>query len=404
VDRVEYVLHPKSEIDARVARFSSLIGDAAGAILFQSIDMGYFTGTAQDGLVYIPRDGEPIVMVRKSLQRAVQESPLEVRRLKSLSTLKADLGIRSGDTIGLELDILPYNFYVRVANALKDVRLGDISDEIKQVRSVKSDFEISLIKRAAKIVDAGLGSIPDYIKEGMREIDLAARVESAMREMGHQGMAHFRRFNQVIPMGHLMAGPGAAVPSFVSSPTGGKGVSLFHPQGPGIGKIKRNEPLLADFAGVYNGYIADETRIFSIGKLPGWLEDAHNAALEIEEAIAKALRPGSTGRDLYSISEAKGEQLGYGDHLGGPPGSKAGDRRISGAWTCRSSYQGEHDDSCGTQDDISRCGRCGDRGYILDDRRGSAEIDDAAAGDMVRIKAISKDSRIRSARAAAVII
>jgi Xaa-Pro dipeptidase len=324
VDRVEYVLHPKSEIDARVGRFSSLLGDAAGAILFQSIDMGYFTGTAQDGLVYIPKDGEPILMVRKSLQRAVQESPLEVRRLKSLSTLKADLGIRSGDTIGLELDILPYNFYVRVANALKDVRLGDISDEIKQVRSVKSDFEISLIKRAAKIVDAGLGSIPDYIKDGMREIDLAARVEAAMREMGHQGMAHFRRFNQVIPMGHLMAGPGAAVPSFVSSPTGGRGVSLFHPQGPGTGRIRRNEPLLADFAGVYNGYIADETRIFSLGRLPGWLEDAHNAALEIEEAIARELLPGRTGRDLYSISEAKGEQLGYGDHLGGPPGCKAG--------------------------------------------------------------------------------
>jgi Xaa-Pro dipeptidase len=324
VERIEYVLHPKSEIDARVARLQGLMGDAAGAILFQSIDMGYFTGTAQDGLVYIPRDDEPVVMVRKSLQRAIQESPLEVRRLKSLRTLKADLGIPSDSVIGLELDILPYNIYLKVANALNDVRLMDISDEIKQIRSVKSDFEIGLIKRAARIVDAGLGSIPDYLKENMREIELAARVEAVMREMGHQGMAHFRRFNQVIPMGHLMAGPEAAVPSFVSSPTGGKGVSLFHPQGPGFARIRMNEPLLADFAGVYNGYIADETRIFSLGKLPKWLEDAHIAALEIEKAIAKELRPGSNGRDLFSISETKGEQLGYSDCLGGPPDGKAG--------------------------------------------------------------------------------
>jgi Xaa-Pro dipeptidase len=324
VESSEYILHPESEIVARIGRLQGRLGDATGAIIIQSIDMGYFTGTAQDGLVYIPRDGEPVVMVRKSLERAVQESPLEVRRLGSLRTLKTDLGIPSDAVIGLELDVLPYNTYLRVAKAMERIRFKDISEEIKQIRSVKSEFEIELIKKAARIVDAGLGSIPDHLKENMREIELSAKVEAVMREMGHQGMARFRRFNQVIPMGHLMAGPEAAFPSFVSSPTGGRGVSLFHPQGPGFGRIRRNEPLLADFAGVYNGYIADETRIFSIGKLPELMEDAHIAALEIEDAMVKELRPGRIGRQLFSLSLAMGEELGYSDHLGGPPDGKAG--------------------------------------------------------------------------------
>ncbi|MGA9098462.1 MAG: Xaa-Pro peptidase family protein [Methanotrichaceae archaeon] len=321
---LKYILHPKSEIIARIKRFQDQIADITGAILFQSVDMGYFSGTTQDGLIYIPYDSEPIVMVRRSLERAKYESPLEVRPLKSLKTLKADLKIPTGATIGLELDILPFNNYSRIAKALGDARLTDVSEEIKHIRSVKSEFEIGLIKEAAKILDTGLASVPDYLKEGIREIELAAKVEAAMREIGHQGMVRFRRFNQVLPMGHLMAGPEAAVQSFVSSPTGGKGPSLFHPQGPGFRRIKRNEPVLVDYAGIYNGYIADETRIFSLGRLPEKLENAHQAALEIESAIADELKPGKIGRDLFNLSETVGEKLGFKDFLGGPTGGKCG--------------------------------------------------------------------------------
>ena len=41
-----------------------------------------------------------------------------------------------------------------------------------------------------------------------------------------------------------------------------------------------------DCVGIYNGYIADATRIFSLGKLEAELEDAYQAACHIEEAIA----------------------------------------------------------------------------------------------------------------------
>lgn len=321
---MEIVLHPKHEINARIKSFQSQMGDMAGAILFQSVDMLYYSGTAQEGLVYIPRDGQPAVMIRKSLGRAAEESPLEVRPLRSQKTLKADLEIPAGAIIGLELDVLPYNNYSRIAHALGDAKFVDISEKIKHQRSVKSDFEIGLIREAARIVDAGLASIPDHLKEGVSEIELAAEVEHVMRRLGHQGTISFRRFNHRLPMGHLMAGPNAAVPSYVASPTGGRGMSLLEPQGPGFGKINRNEPVLADFGGVYNGYTADETRIFSIGPLPKDLEDAHIAALEIQEAIARSLVPGKTGRDLFSLSEAKGARRGYQDYLGGPPYSKAG--------------------------------------------------------------------------------
>jgi len=321
---MEYILHPKSEIDARVKGLQDQMEDMAGAILFQSVDMCYFSGTAQDGLVYIPRDSEPVVMVKRSLERAVNESPLDVRPLKHLKNLKADLGIKSGSVIGLEQDVLPYSIYSRVESVLGDAKFIDVSERIRQMRSIKSDFEIGLIKEAAKMLDAGISSVPECLKEGIREVDLAIHVESVMRSMGHQGSLRFRRFNSIVPLGHFMSGPDAAAPSFLASPTGGRGTSLLFPQGAGFRKIKQNEPVFVDTVGIYNGYIADATRIFSIGTLPKELEDAYLAALEIERTLAKELRPKKNGRELFKLSEAVGARLGYQDFLGGPVGSKCG--------------------------------------------------------------------------------
>ena len=153
---MDYVLHPRSEIDARIKRLQDRMGEMTGAILFESTDLGYFSGTAQEGLIYIPRDGLPTLMIKKSLERARQESPLPVQPQKSLKSLKTDLDLPAGARIGLEMDVLPYNNYARLAKALgEDVQFSDISENIKHIRSVKSDFEIRLIREAARILDAG---------------------------------------------------------------------------------------------------------------------------------------------------------------------------------------------------------------------------------------------------------
>jgi Xaa-Pro dipeptidase len=154
--------------------------------------------------------------------------------------------------------------------------------------------------------------------------NLICRLESVMRSMGHQGSLRFLRFNGIVPLGHIMCGPEAAFPSFLASPTGGRGTSLIFPQGAGFNKIKRNEPIFVDVVGIYNGYIADATRIFSLGKLDPKLEDAYIAALEIENAIARELQPGKSGKKLFELSESIGAELGYQDYLGGTPGNKCG--------------------------------------------------------------------------------
>jgi Xaa-Pro dipeptidase len=321
---MEYVLSPKSEIESRIKKLQSQMGDMDGALLFHAVDICYFSGTAQDGLVYIPRDGEPVVMMKRSLERAVNESPLEVRPLKNMRNLKSDLGIPAKAKVGLEMDVLPCSFYFKVDRALEDAKFVDVAEKIKHIRSVKSEFEVSLIKEAARILEAGFSSVPDFLEEGMQEVDLICRIESVMRSMGHQGSLRFRRFNSIVPLGHVMSGAEAAFPSFLASPSGGRGTSLIFPQGAGFAKIKRNEPVFVDCVGIYNGYIADATRIFSLGKLEAELEDAYQAACQIEEAVAGELSAGRAGRELFELSESEGARLGYQDFLGGTNGNKCG--------------------------------------------------------------------------------
>ncbi len=321
---MEYVLFPRSEIHRRISALQSQMGEMDGALLFHAVDMCYFSGTAQDGLVYVPRDGDPVVMIKRSLERAAEESPLEVRPLRNMRNLKSDLGIPKGAVMGLEMDVLPCSFYFKIDRALDDARFVDVAERIKHIRSVKSDFELGLIKESARILEAGFSSVPDFLKEGMREVDLISRLEMVMRSMGHQGSLRFRRFNSIVPLGHVMSGPAAACPSFLASPTGGKGTSLIFPQGASFSRIKRNEPVFVDMVGIYNGYIADATRIFSLGKIEPELEEAYIAACQIEEGLAREMSAGKTGRELYQLSEAAGANLGYKDYLGGPPGGKCG--------------------------------------------------------------------------------
>ena len=47
-----------------------------GALILQKTDFFYFTGTVQQGWLYVPADGAPLLMVFKDFHRAETESPI----------------------------------------------------------------------------------------------------------------------------------------------------------------------------------------------------------------------------------------------------------------------------------------------------------------------------------------
>ena len=104
---------------------------------------------------------------------------------------------------------------------------------------------------------------------------------------------------------------------------GAKGVSSLVGQGAGFKKIEANEPVLVDYVFALDGYISDHARIFAIGGLSDDLLAAHEAMLEIQEAIKVEAKPGVLSGELYDLMISLAASKGYEDHFMG-----VGDRRI----------------------------------------------------------------------------
>jgi Xaa-Pro aminopeptidase len=308
---------PKSEIDRRIANFQNQMteGNIEAALFLQRADLLYFSGTIQEAHLFIPVEGEPMLMVYKNFDRAIAESPLS--RIAPLSSPKAipeilhQFDYRQPQTMGMELDVLPANLFFNYQRMFAGCDLVDVTHLIRLVRAIKSPYEIEMIRAAARLSDAVAAQVPNLLKEGMTELELAGQVEAEARKRGHQGVVRMRLWGSEMFYGHLMAGPSGAVPSFLSSPTGGIGASPAVAQGPGFRPIQRHEPILVDYVFALNGYNSDHARIFSIGELPEDLMAAHAAMLELQALIKKEARPGVACGAIYDLALEWTRSKGY---------------------------------------------------------------------------------------------
>ena len=314
---------PKAEIESRIAGLQRILARSGveGTLILQRVDLFYFTGTIQQGSLYVPAFGEPLLMVNKVLARARAESPIErivpLGSPKSIPDQLKQSGLALPRRIGLELDVLPTNLYFSYRDIFNGAETVDISTDIRLLRMVKSAYEIELIREAAAYSDRVAACVPEFLREGMTEIDLAGRLEAEARRMGHQGIVRMRMWGSELFYGHLLSGPSGGVPSYLASPTGGSGVSPAVAQSAGFRPIKRHEPVLVDYVFAYRGYISDHARIFAIGKLPDDLIRAHAAMLELQARLRLEAKPGISSGSIYDIALNYAQMHGLGDHFMG---------------------------------------------------------------------------------------
>ena len=319
---------PKPELDLRIKHLQRYLNqnNIDAALVLQRVDLFYFSGTFQQGSLYIPASGDPLLMVHKSTERARAESGLEhILHLESPKKIPGILksnGYPLPRKLGLELDVLPVNMYFNYRRLFPSADFVDLSQPIRLIRAVKSNYEIDIMRRAAELSDQIAGHVPNILREGMSELELAGKVEAEARRLGHQGVVRMRLWGGEMFYGHLMSGPTGAVPSYLASPTGGVGASPAIAQGPGYRTIQRHEPVLVDYVFAYNGYLSDHTRIFSLGSLPQELEDAQAGMLQVQEAVKKSARPGVPSGSIYALALAKAAELGYADHFMGAAGKE----------------------------------------------------------------------------------
>jgi Xaa-Pro dipeptidase len=294
--------------------------------MLQNADLFYFTGAIQQGVLYVPREGEALYLVRKDYARARMESGLKdlvpFKSPRDIPGVLADFGMVMPQTVGMELDVVPVSVMNRFKGVLGDAVISDATPLIRTVRAVKSDYEINIMKDAALIVDKVCKRATEVIREGMTDLELAAELEFVARKAGHQGLVRMRGFNNELFYGHVFSGNDSAVPTYSDTPLGGVGLNPSFPQGASYKKVRRHEPLTVDFSGIFDGYIVDQTRMFSIGELPAKLTKAYDDMLAIQEHAKQTARPGVSWGGLYDECLEMANAMGYLDHFMGSKGAQ----------------------------------------------------------------------------------
>ncbi len=316
---------PLEEVEKRLVRVRTGMENQGmeGLLVIQKMNLYYLSGTAQDGFLFVPLEGEPLLMIKRELERAKAESPVrDVVPLKSNREIPSLIQAHYGKVpsiVGLELDILPVRDYFKFQGFFPGIQFMDASSILGETRKIKSLFEIDLMRKAGEIGMKVYQEAREVLKEGMTEIEFGGCLEAAAKKYGHEGLLRVRSLNYEAYSWHILSGLTGGIVSQSDSPMGGLGLSPAFPVGASLKVMKAQEPILVDFGTCFHGYQADETRMFSIGKMEQKFIDAYNACKEIQDAVLEETRPGADCETLFLKTLPLAEKLGYKDSFLGPP-------------------------------------------------------------------------------------
>ena len=115
---------PTDEVAARIALLRAAIAGRGISVAWieHLTDRIYFAGSAQDGVLLVPVKGDPVFLVRKSVARAENESPLNVEPYPGgKKTIEAAAGMLNGGSLGLALDVTQAFGYTRIVSTIESI-------------------------------------------------------------------------------------------------------------------------------------------------------------------------------------------------------------------------------------------------------------------------------------------
>lgn len=311
-------LVPHEELRRRATALQRRLVDADIdlAIVQTNADVGYVAGSILDGWVLVPASGEPRVLARRAAARVQAETCWQVERMVAVRQLVAELhslGVERG-RIALALDVVPAADYLKLAAALPEATLVDLTHHLRSVRAVKSDWELDHCRLAAEQVKEAMRTVAYQVVPGHTELDAQRLAEGCLRGAGHQGVMRMRRFGGEMFFGQVCAAANAALPAALDAPLGGSGLYPSAGKGASLQELRAGDLLVLDLMGCHNGYLSDCTRVVAVGGIDAVPDDllaAQAWCVEVLEQVAAAARPGVAPSALYQLALELAEQSGH---------------------------------------------------------------------------------------------
>lgn len=192
--------------------------------------------------------------------------------------------------LGVEGERITYREYCWLKERI-GVPLKPQQQLVEELRAVKDEVEIAIIREAARITDEALDEIVPLICPGTGEKDLALELEYILRKKGGSGPA----FDFIVASGRRSAWPhGRATDK----------------------KMAADELVTIDFGVKLDGYLSDMTRTFYLGTPGKKHEEIWNLLLEAQRAAMEGVREGVTGQEVDLLAREMITQAGYGQYFG----------------------------------------------------------------------------------------
>lgn len=208
-----------------------------------------------------------------------------------LLELVAQTGMGSA-RIGVEADTLPFSICESLSLNYPDIELIDISADLSNMRMVKDEDEIELIRAATHLCDVGQEAVIKYAKPGMTELDLFKMVRGDMEmEAG----------KRIPMMTDLVAG-------YRTFESGGNPLS---------NKIASGDLILSDLTPCLNGYWGDTCSTIVLGTPTSMQSDHFKMVKEALSIGINAIKPGVQAKTIDQLMRKHLSSAGqYGHHSG----------------------------------------------------------------------------------------
>ncbi|MHB0772811.1 M24 family metallopeptidase [Bradyrhizobium sp. 5.13L] len=275
-------------LEAVVAMSPENFAYATGAYIMTVRDI-----RPRQAFAVLPAKGEPAVLVCSIERQQMQiESWIQEIRVytefvdepaDALVALLKDMGIASGK-VGIDLDYLPVNSFLRLRSLLPEIELVDTHPTISTVRAIKSGDEVAYLEKTTKQTHHAVLHAMAASKLGETERTMANRIATGIINNGADGI----RF--------LVFGTGKR-----SSQTHALASEKV---------TQLSEIIRLDVAGTYGAWCSDLARTYSTGKPTAQQSDTYAALWDIQTATIAMVRPGMTAEEPFHYCKQRFEQAG----------------------------------------------------------------------------------------------
>ena len=225
-------------------------------------------------------------LLPKSLNFFLQEG-------SAAGAIKGCMGITGKGEIFVESHSVTLLFHDELKKALKRVRIIPAEeDPVAQLREVKDESEIALLREACTITDRCFSHLLQFIKPGMSEWDIAVEIDYYYKKNGCTACS----FDPIVA-----SAAGSSMPHY--NPSEDK-------------KIARGDILLIDMGCLYRGYNSDLTRTIFVDSVDSALGDIYSIVYEAQGKAVSSVRAGMETGKLDSVARDFISDHGYGENFG----------------------------------------------------------------------------------------